>query len=211
MRSFVGIDLGVESAPDETTACKFRHLLQRHKLGKTLLTAVNDHLRRSGIKIGKGTIVDATIISTPSSTKNQDGKRDPQMHQTAQGQQWYFGIKAHVGVDRKKDLIISGVQNVYPDDSEAVLATHPDVAEVAVIGLPSERWGETPIAIFVLSATPADVAGRQPDAAALRDSANARLGRQQRLAAVQFRASLLRNPNGKVLKRERPSEYAAAP
>ena len=97
MRSFVGIDLGVEGAPDETTICKFRHLLERNKLGKVLLTAVNDHLRRTGIKITTGTIVDATIIGAPSSTKNQDGKRDPEMHQTAKGQQWYFGMKAHIG------------------------------------------------------------------------------------------------------------------
>lgn len=105
MRSFAGIDLGVEGAPDETTVCKFRHLLERHKLGKVLLTAVSDHLRRSGIKISKGTIVDATIIGAPSSTKNQSGKRDPEMHQTAKGQQWYFGMKAHVGVDSRTKLI----------------------------------------------------------------------------------------------------------
>ena len=105
MRSFAGIDLGVESVPDETTVCKFRHLLERNKLGKTLLTAVNDHLHRSGIKIANGTIVDATIINAPSSTKNKDGKRDPEMHQTAKGRQWYFGMKAHLGVDSKTKLI----------------------------------------------------------------------------------------------------------
>jgi len=105
MRTFAGIDLGAEGAPDETTVCKFRHLLERNMLGKVLLTAVNDHLHRSGIKIAKGTIVDATIIGEPSSTKNQDGKRDPQMHQTAKGQQWYFGMKAHVAVDSRTKLI----------------------------------------------------------------------------------------------------------
>jgi transposase, IS5 family len=105
MRSFVGIDLGVEGAPDETTVCKFRHLLERNKLGKTLLRAVNEHLRRTGIKITTGTIVDATIIGAPSSTKNKDGKRDPEMHQTAKGNQWYFGMKAHVGVDSSTKLI----------------------------------------------------------------------------------------------------------
>jgi IS5 family transposase len=105
MCSFAGIDLGVEGAPDETTVCKFRHLLERNKLGKVLLTAVNNHLHRSGIKISKGTIVDATIIGAPSSTKNQDGKRDLEMHQTAKGQQWYFGLKAHVGVDSRTKLI----------------------------------------------------------------------------------------------------------
>ena len=92
-----------KAAPDETTVCKFRHLLERHKLGKTLLTAVNEHLHRSGIKIAKGTIVDATIIGAPSSTKNKDGKRDPEMHQTAKGQQWYFGMKAHIGVDSQDE------------------------------------------------------------------------------------------------------------
>jgi len=121
MRSFVGIDLGSEGAPDETTICKFRHRLERHKLGKTLLRAVNEHLHRSGIKISNGTIVDATIISAPSSTKNKDGKRDPEMHQTAKGQQWYFGMKAHVGVDSKTKLIhtiLASAANVH--DREAL-------------------------------------------------------------------------------------------
>lgn len=105
MRGFVGIDLGVEAAPDETTICKFRHLLEKHGLGKKLLWAVNEYLRVNGIKIAKGTIVDATIISAPSSTKNKDGERDPEMHQAAKGNQWYFGMKAHVGVDSKTKLI----------------------------------------------------------------------------------------------------------
>jgi IS5 family transposase len=105
MRAFVGIDLGVEAVPDETTICKFRHLLEKHGLGKKLLWAVNEYLRVNGIKIAKGTIVDATIISAPSSTKNKDGERDPEMHQAAKGNQWYFGMKAHFGVDSKSKLI----------------------------------------------------------------------------------------------------------
>jgi transposase, IS5 family len=105
MRRFAGIDLGMEAAPDETTICKFRHLLERNKLGKTLLKAVNQYLRENGIKIANGTIVDATIIGAPSSTKNKDGERDPEMHQAAKGKQWYFGMKAHVGVDSKTKLI----------------------------------------------------------------------------------------------------------
>ena len=104
MRSFAGIDLGREAAPDETTLCKFRHLLERHKLGRVLLKTVNEHLKHNGIKISQGTIVDATIISAPSSTKNRDGERDPEMHQTAKGQQWYFGMKAHVAVDSRTKL-----------------------------------------------------------------------------------------------------------
>ena len=91
--------------PDETTICKFRHLLEKHALGKKLLYAVNEYLRVNGIKIANGTIVDATIISAPSSTKNKDGERDPEMHQTAKGQQWYFGMKAHLGIDSKTKLI----------------------------------------------------------------------------------------------------------
>jgi transposase, IS5 family len=105
MREFVGIDLGAEPVPDETTICKFRHLLEKHALGKKLLYAVNEYLRVHGIKIANGTIVDATIISSPSSTKNKDQKRDPEMHQTAKGKQWYFGMKAHLGVDSKTKLI----------------------------------------------------------------------------------------------------------
>ncbi|HXJ91576.1 MAG TPA: IS5 family transposase [Terriglobia bacterium] len=105
MRGFVGIDLGTEPVPDETTACKFRHLLERNGMGKRLLKAMNTYLRENGIKVGNGTIVDATIISAPSSTKNQDKQRDPEMHQTAKGKQWYFGMKAHIGVDSKSKII----------------------------------------------------------------------------------------------------------
>jgi IS5 family transposase len=105
MRDFVSIDLGREPAPDETTVCKFRHLLEKHKLGEQLLKSVNRHLHEHGIKISKGTIVDASIISAPSSTKNKEGKRDPEMHQTSKGKQWYFGMKAHIGVDSKEKII----------------------------------------------------------------------------------------------------------
>jgi IS5 family transposase len=105
MRAFVGIDLGEEAVRDETTICRFRHLLQKHKLGKSLLAAVNQYLHENGIKISRGTIVDATIISAPGATKNKDGKRDPEMHQTAKSQQGYFGMKAHIGIDRKEKPI----------------------------------------------------------------------------------------------------------
>ena len=121
MRSVVGIDLGVEGVPDETMECKFRHLLERHKLSKVLLQAVNDHLHRSGIKITTGTIVDAAIIVAPSLTKNRDGRRNPQMHQTAKGRQWYFGMKAHVGVDSRTKLVhavVASAANVH--DREAL-------------------------------------------------------------------------------------------
>jgi IS5 family transposase len=105
MRAFVGIDLGREPAPDETTICKFRHLLEAHQLGDQVFAAVNAHLQQSGLKVSTGTIVDATIIHAPSSTKNQSGERDPEMKQTKKGNQWYFGMKAHIGTDSKTKLI----------------------------------------------------------------------------------------------------------
>lgn len=109
MREFVGIDLGREGAPDETTVCKFRHLLEQHELGKRLFEEIGRHLQSKGLKVSTGTIVDATIISAPSSTKNRDRARDPEMHQTKKGNQWYFGMKAHIGVDSKNKLIHSVV------------------------------------------------------------------------------------------------------
>ena len=107
MRAFVGIDLGREPVPDETTVCKFRHLLESHGLGQALFDAVTEHLRGHGVTVRTGTIVDATIIAAPSSTKNATGTRDPGMHQTQKGQQWYFGMKGHFGVDSQSKLIHS--------------------------------------------------------------------------------------------------------
>ena len=107
MRRFVGIDLGREPAPDETTVCKFRHLLEAHNLGDQLFALIAAYLEENGLKVSTGTIVDATIIDAPSSTKNKAGKRDPEMHQTRKGNQWYFGMKAHIGVDSKSKLIHS--------------------------------------------------------------------------------------------------------
>src|SRR6478672_7526761 len=101
MRQFVGIDLGHEPAPDETTVCKFRHLLEEHRLGEKILGTVNLHLQARGVRITTGTIVDATILHAPTSTKNREQQRDPEMHQTQKGNQWFFGMKAHVGVDSK--------------------------------------------------------------------------------------------------------------
>ena len=107
MREFVGIDLGREAAPDETTICKFRHLLEEHELGKRILATVNTHLAKAGFKVSTGTIVDASIIAAPSSTKNQDKERDPEMHQTKKGNEWHFGMKAHIGVDSRHKIIHS--------------------------------------------------------------------------------------------------------
>ena len=107
MRDFAGIDLGREPAPDETTICRFRHLLEAHDLGRRLFEEVHRHLEASGLKVSTGTIVDATIIHAPSSTKNADKARDPEMRQTRKGNQWYFGMKAHIGVDSKTKIIHS--------------------------------------------------------------------------------------------------------
>ena len=102
MRDFAGIDLGREPAPDETTMCRFRHLLETHDLGRRLFEEVHRHLEANGLKVATGTIVDATIIHAPSSTKNADQARDPDMQQTRKGNQWYFGMKAHIGVDSRR-------------------------------------------------------------------------------------------------------------
>jgi transposase, IS5 family len=107
LRRFAGVDLGRAPAPDETTILNFRHLLEAHGLGGAMLDAVNRHLESRGIRIATGTIVDATIIHAPSSTKNAGGERDPEMHQTKKGNQWYFGMKAHIGVDAKHGIVHS--------------------------------------------------------------------------------------------------------
>jgi len=109
MRAFAGIDLGEAPVPDETTVCKFRHLLERNNLGPAILRDVNQHLVSRKIKINTGTIVDATIIHAPSSTKNSSGKRDPEMHQVKKGNDWFFGMKAHIGVDSKTRVVHSFV------------------------------------------------------------------------------------------------------
>jgi len=107
LQRFVGVDLGMAPAPDETTVLRFRHLLEKHSLGGQMLDTVNEHLESKGIKIQTGTIVDASILHAPSSTKNEKKQRDPAMHQTRKGNQWFFGLKAHIGVDAKQGHVHS--------------------------------------------------------------------------------------------------------
>jgi len=107
LRHFAGVDLGRAPAPDESTILQFRHLLERQELGEAMLATVNRYLENQGIRITTGTIVDATIIHAPSSTKNQSGERDPEMHQMRKGKQYYFGLKAHIGVDSKAGIVHS--------------------------------------------------------------------------------------------------------
>ena len=109
LRRFVGIDLGREPVPDATTILKFRRLLNEHKLGEALFSKVGEELQARGFKVNTGTIVDATIIDAPSSTKNTDKARDPEMHQTRKGKQWYFGMKLHIGVDSQSGLAHSAM------------------------------------------------------------------------------------------------------
>jgi IS5 family transposase len=120
MRNFSGLKL--DRLPDETTILNFRHFLEQHGLGKVLFKEVNKHLEKNGLMLREGSIVDATIISAPSSTKNKTGQRDPEMHQTKKGNEWHFGMKMHIGVDDTLGLIHSldttaaNVHDIVPTD-----------------------------------------------------------------------------------------------
>jgi IS5 family transposase len=107
MRRFAGIDLVSERIPDETTILAFRHLLEKNNLGEQIFSVVKAHLKERGMAMKQGTIIDATLIAAPSSIKNKSGERDPEMHQTKKGNQWYFGMKVHIGVDKDSGLIHS--------------------------------------------------------------------------------------------------------
>ncbi|EWC38920.1 IS5 family transposase [Pseudomonas aeruginosa] len=107
LRQFAGLSL--ERIPDETTILNFRRLLEKHELAAGILAVINGYLGDRGLSLRQGTIVDATLIHAPSSTKNKDGKRDPEMHQTKKGNQYYFGMKAHIGVDEESGLVHSVV------------------------------------------------------------------------------------------------------
>ena len=106
-RDFCGIDLGRERVPDATTLLNFRHLLEQHRIGAVLFAKIGELLLANGMKLSGGTIVDATLIAAPPSTKNAAGERDPEMHQSKKGNQWHFGMKLHIGVDSQSGLIHS--------------------------------------------------------------------------------------------------------
>lgn len=105
IRRFVGVDLTHEAAPDATTLLKFRRLLETHSLTKSIFDTINAHLAEKGLLLKEGTVVDATIIAAPPSVKNRDKARDPDMHQTKKGNQWHFGMKAHIGVDADSGIV----------------------------------------------------------------------------------------------------------
>jgi transposase, IS5 family len=101
MRRFAQIELGEDDVPDESTILRFRHLLEEHRLTAAMFATINGLLTEKRLLLRAGTIVDATIIAAPSSTKNASKARDPEMKQTRKGKNWYFGMKLHIGTDRK--------------------------------------------------------------------------------------------------------------
>ena len=134
IRGFVGIDLNRESAPDATTLLKFRRLLETHELTRKIFDTINGHLAAQGLMMREGTIVDATLIAASPSTKNKDGKRDPEMHQSKKGNDWHFGLKAHIGVDAASGLVhtLIGTAGNVSDVTQAHALLHGD--EVAAMG-----------------------------------------------------------------------------
>ena len=104
-QEFAHLDAGMSRLPDETTILRFRHMLEANRLGQQILATVNAKLIDRGLMLKTGTVVDATLIAAPSSTKNDKGERDPEMHQTKKGNQWHFGMKAHIGVDAESGLV----------------------------------------------------------------------------------------------------------
>lgn len=134
IRGFVGIDLTHESAPDATTLLKFRRLLEKHNLTQRIFNDINGHLASKGLTMREGTVVDATLIAAPPSTKNRDGELDPEMHQSKKGNDWHFGMKAHVGVDMASGLVhnVVGTAGNVADVTQAHALLHG--GEVIVIG-----------------------------------------------------------------------------
>jgi len=130
MRKFAGLSL--ERIPDETTTLNFRHLLEKHKLGEKIFREISKLLEEHGLILKEGTAVDATIISAPSSTKNSEGKRDPEMHQAKKGNQWHFGMKAHIGVDAETGVVHSMITTPAKnhDITEADKLLHGEEKEV---------------------------------------------------------------------------------
>lgn len=128
IRRFVGIDLAREAAPDATTLLKFRRLLEKHMLTRSIFETINAHLATHGLIMREGTIVDATLIAAPPSTKNKDKARDPDMHQSKKGKNWHFGMKAHIGVDSKSGLVhtVLGTAGNVSDVSQTDKLLHGD-------------------------------------------------------------------------------------
>ena len=131
-REFVGLDAGEDNLPDESTILRFRHLLEAHDLSLQILATVNATLAAKGLLLKSGTVVDATLIAAPSSTKNSSGERDPEMHQTKKGNQWHFGMKAHIGVDADSGLVhtVVGTAANVNDVTQAHALVHGEETDV---------------------------------------------------------------------------------
>ncbi|TDQ36712.1 IS5 family transposase [Tepidicella xavieri] len=131
-REFAGLDIGEDNLPDESTILRFRHLLEEHNLALQILATVNATLMAKGLLLKQGTVVDATLIAAPSSTKNKDGLRDPEMHQTKKGNQWHFGMKAHIGVDADSGLVhtVVGTAANVNDVTQASRLVHGEETDV---------------------------------------------------------------------------------
>ena len=131
-REFVGLDAGEDNLPDESTILRFRHLLEAHNLSLQILATVNATLAAKGLLLKSGTVVDATLIAAPSSTKNSSGERDPEMHQTKKGNQWHFGMKAHIGVDADSGLVhtVVGTAANVNDVTQASALVHGEESDV---------------------------------------------------------------------------------
>ena len=131
-RDFAGLGSWHDRLPDETTILRFRHLLEKHKLAPEILKTVNDLLRAKGLLLKAGTVVGATLIAAPSSTKNKTGERDPEMHQSKKGNQWFFGMKAHIGVDAESGLVhtVRGTAGNVNDVVEGNALLHGHEAEI---------------------------------------------------------------------------------
>jgi len=131
-RQFAGLDLTRENMPDETTILRFRHMLEKHGIGEQILLTVNARLSAQGLLCKAGTLVDATIIAAPNSTKNKSGKRDPEMHSTKKGNQYHFGMKAHIGVDAESGLVhtVIGTSANVHDVTQAAKLLHGEEENV---------------------------------------------------------------------------------
>ena len=131
-QQFVGLEVGSSRLPDESTILRFRHLLEEHQLSLQILATVNSTLAAKGLLLKSGTAIDATLIAAPSSTKNSSGERDPEMHQTKKGNQWHFGMKAHIGVDADSGLVHSvvGTAANVNDVTQAGALVHGEEADV---------------------------------------------------------------------------------
>jgi IS5 family transposase len=171
LRQFVSIDLGREPVPDETTICKFRHWLEHYRLGDELFHLINGYLKENGLKLSRGTIVDASIIGAPSSTKNKKKQRDPEMCQTRKGNQWYFGMKAHIGVDSQTKIIHSVVATAANVHDSQML---PDLLH----GNETRVWGDS--AYTGQKQVLAEVAPRAKDFTQAKGSRNCPLTDQDR-------------------------------